>query len=157
MKLSFTICCTSNFSPIDTAVIVSECYVLLLISSLQSALCNGDPFSATELMRRKHKHRFRWSSSACEELHACGHEILRIYDHWLEELLVGELEYLLFWQSAWWNRGLIQHLGKKQPGTLQIIHEFLHAVLDMQLESINFFFSFLISHLIYDTRVELLL
>ncbi len=28
---------------------------------------------------------------------------------------------------------------KKQPGTLQIMHEFLHAVLDMQLESSSFF------------------
>ncbi len=45
-----------------------EWMLCTLVSSLQSALCNGDPFSATELIRRKHKHRFPCSSSACEEL-----------------------------------------------------------------------------------------
>jgi len=108
MNLSFTTCCTSNFSPVDTAVIMSECCVLLLV------VCNLDCAMVTPLVQLH-----SWDENTNIGFGA-QHQHVRNYmwswdtytDHWLEELLVGDLEYLLFWQSAWWNRGLIQHRGR---------------------------------------------
>jgi hypothetical protein len=43
---------------------------------MQSALCNGDPSSATEPTGGRNKHGIRCSSSVCGKL--CGYEILMV-------------------------------------------------------------------------------
>ncbi len=110
MNLSFTTCYTSNFSPIDTAVIMSECCVLLLVvCNLHCAMVtplvqlNSSDENTNIGFRAHHQHvrNYVWSWDTYN-------------DHWLEELLVSDLDYLLFWQSAWWNRGLIQQRGRSR-------------------------------------------
>ncbi len=58
-----------------------------LVSRLmQSALCNGDPSCATELMGGRNKHGIQCSSSVCGKL--CGYEILMVNIDWNYFLLL---------------------------------------------------------------------
>ncbi len=83
-------------------------YRVLFLVVCNVQLCNADHSSANELMNRRHKRDFR-CSSVCEEL--C---VLMRYWWWAltEELIVGNLDWVLFWQSGGGNLGLIQRWGR---------------------------------------------
>jgi hypothetical protein len=103
-----------------------------LFSSLQCALCNADHSSAIELMNRRHKrvHQYVWNYMCSWDT---GDE------HLTEELIVGNLDWVLFWQFGGWTLGLIQHRGRSSQVPCKSC---IRSSSSWHSAWINFFFSF---------------